>query len=147
MHGGKRKNAGRKSKMELNNFDEFETNLLIAVLNHRYNEDPIDCLPLFLITWSGQLSMSLVELRNMFGPNARARLERWFEIDEGVKGRNSFLRLRSGVGRELYHFLKDKGPEIFNQLRRDMDGVIHSWVDTQEWIIAQQEKLKRGEVD
>src|SRR5690606_18922551 len=126
----------RKSKMELNGFDEFETNLLVVFLNHRYGEPPIDCLPLFLITWSGQLSMSLVELKNMFGPKARARLERWFEIDEGVKGRNSFLRLRAGAAnRELYEYLKERG--VLDKLRRDkVDGVIDSWVGTQEWIIS-----------
>ena len=131
--GGKRTNAGRKSKMELNNFDEFEVELLLNLVNH-HDGDSIDQMPLYIITWAGKLSISLDELRKKYGIKARERLERWFDIDVGRSGENSRARLRTDVMDNLLLWFEWKG--VYNRLRRDPDGILDSWVVTAENVVS-----------
>jgi hypothetical protein len=129
--------------MFINDFDDFELTLLVVYLNHRYNEPPVDCLPLFLIPWQGPMSMNMGKLDEKFGRQARQRLREWFNVDDGnhLNERVSLLTLKEDPQFKLYHFLKEKG--VLDQLRRDLiDGWLPSWVETAERTIALRSQLK-----
>jgi hypothetical protein len=137
--------------MTTNNFDQFELDLLISYLNHRFGEPFIELSvndeKVVNIDSRSVLKVSLEALDRAFGPQAAMRLGRWFSIEKGHKGRTemhggvvslvpaswSVFALRGGGGRELYQYFQQKG--VLDLLRRDMDGPIHSWVVTEEWIL------------
>ena len=130
--------------MEINQFDQFEQELLVKVLNHRFDEPEQNYMPLFIITYQDQLNMSLIELDKIFGPDAKSKLERWFDIEVGKPGKLSRLRLHTGsVQLELYHWLKSKN--LLNKVRRDkIDGIFDSWPDIQEYKIQLRDRVALG---
>ena len=136
--GGKRPGAGRPKgslgkskrsdrKMELNNFDQFEKDLIVNYINHRYGEPAIDHRPLFMITVQQSLNMSLIELEKRFGPSARKRLERFFQIEEGKPGTLSRLTLSTGGHNVLlYDWLNEQ--DLMKLIRTDkIDGCLEAW--------------------
>jgi len=142
--GGKREGAGRpkgskdnikqETKMETNNFNKFERELIIEYINHRCGDKSIDNKPLYWISSNSNLNMSLEQLRRNFGPEAAERLRYWFDIDVGHRGVLSVLTLQTGAKQfELYYWLK--GQDLLKLIRREPNGIFDSWPDMIEHLI------------
>lgn len=143
--GGKREGAGRpkgsidkngtQKKMIANNFNQFEKDLIVSYLNHRHGDAPIKELPLFTITYDHHLNMSLVQLDRNFGPDAKPRLQKWFDIEQGRPGHLSVLELCPGMTQvKLYLWLEENG--LLKKIRRDrIDGLFDSWPVMMEFVM------------
>jgi len=129
--------------MQTNNFDEFEVELLVTYLNHRFGEEAVDKLPLYHINRRSNLHISLNQLTKEYGTLAKERLARWFSIEPGFKGTLTTLTLHTDFTTwlQVYQLLEEKGAVY--RLRRDFEnGFLEPWVEQVEQQIRRNPNYK-----
>lgn len=117
-HGGLRKGAGRKSKMDQMNYWGWMQDLMVAYLNEPYEQVVIET-PLKAYVRSSGILISLRNVQLVFGKQAYDHFHRWFNVKEegSPETGNSIVAVTTDmvVRTEIYNWLLETGADALIQ--------------------------------